>query len=384
MALLAPSLNPGGAERQSLILAEALPRTTFDLRFIVLTGPGLLASEARALDVPVYSLGLRRNSCRTLTPRCLADAAHAFRTYRRLTRDVDIVDAWLVPAYTFAGLIQPIVRVPVLMAGRRSAIDVHRTRTWYREAAGRAAMRGVDAVVANSQAAADDAIAIERIDPRRVHVIRNAVIPVETTEAERLRLRSAWGFSPLDLVVGCVGNYKAGKGLKMLLEVASELHQRHPSLRYCLVGDGPLRGWLENEIGRRGLTGTVALHSGERDARPVYGAFDIAVQASESEGLPNAVLEAAAAGLPIVATDVGGTAEILTDGVDGLLVANGDRPGLAMAVGRLATDEDARHRLGLAARARAQEYAFSPTRLAEQTGALYLQLARGRSDHDPD
>ena len=69
----------------------------------------------------------------------------------------------------------------------------------------------------------------------------------------------------------------------------------------------------------------VALRFGESDARSVYGAFDIAVQASDSEGLPNTVLEAAAAGLPIVATAVGGTGEIVTSGVDGILVAKGDR-----------------------------------------------------------
>lgn len=356
-----------------LILAAALPRATFDLRFLVLSEPGHLAAEAEALGVPVHVLGLRRETCREFTPRCLVDAGRAVRAYRRLTRDVDIVDAWLVPAYTFAGMVQPLARVPVLVAGRRSSIDVNRTRTWYREALGRFAMRGVDAVVANSQAAADEAIAIERIDPARVHVIRNAVIPVETTDAERRSLRRAWGFSPQDVVVGCVGNYKPGKGQQLLLEVASDLRERHPRLRYCFVGDGPLREWLEGEIRRRGLDAVVALHSGERDARHVYDAFDIAVQASDSEGLPNAVLEAAAAGLPIVATAVGGTAEILTGGVDGLLVPKGDGQGLVEAIGQLAEDHESRRRLGLAARARAQE--FSPARLAEQTGAIYLRLA---------
>jgi glycosyltransferase involved in cell wall biosynthesis len=358
-----------------LILAAALPRATFDLRFLVLSEPGALASEAEALGIPVYVLGLRRETCRELSPGCLGDAARAVRAYRRLTRDVDIVDAWLVPAYTFAGIVQPLARVPVLVAGRRSTIDVNRTRTWYREAAGRFAMRAVDAVVANSQAAANDAIDIEQIDPARVHVVRNAVVPVETTDAERSRLRLAWGFAADDLVVGCVGNYKPGKGQQMLLEVASALHERCPSLRWCFVGDGPLRGWLQGEIHRRGLDTIVALHSGERDARHVYGAFDIAVQASDSEGLPNVVLEAAVAGLPIVATSVGGTTEILTDGVNGLLVPRGDQQGLHEALEKLAEDRDQRGRLGSAARTRA--LAFSPARLAEQTGALYLRLASG-------
>ncbi len=105
----------------------------------------------------------------------------------------------------------------------------------------------------------------------------------------------------------------------------------------------------------------------------MYGAFDIAVQASDSEGLPNVVLEAAAAGLPIIATAVGGTAEILTHGVDGILVPKGDQPALSDAIADLAADPASRHRLGIAARARAE--AFSVARLAEQTGALYQRLA---------
>ena len=373
VALLAPSLHPGGAERQMLLLAAAMPRATFDLRFLVLSEPGDLAAEAAALGVPVHVLGLRRDACRSITPRCLGDARRALVAYRRLTRDVDIVDAWLVPAYTFAGLAQLVARVPVLIAGRRSTFDVERTRTWYREAAGRLAMHGVGAIVANSQAAANDAIAFERIDPARIHVIRNAVVPFATTDAERAGLRSAWGFSPNDVVVGCVANYKPGKGHRALLEVAGDLRDRFPQLRYCFVGDGPLRAELEGEVRRRGLGHLVTLHSGERDARRLYGAFDIAVQASDSEGLPNVVLEAAAAGLPIVATAVGGTPEILTGGVDGLLVPRGDRPGLARAITALAEAPELRQRLGRAARARAED--FSPTRLAAETGELYQRLA---------
>lgn len=358
-----------------LILAATLPQADFELRFLLLSERGDLAAEAEALGVPVHVLGLRRDSCRGLSPRCLPAAVGAVRAYRRLTRDVDIVDAWLVPAYTFAGLIRPIASVPVLLAGRRSTIDVERTRTRAREAAGDFAMRRVDAVVANSRAAADDAIAIERIDAARVHVIHNAVVPVEATVAGRLELRESWGFLPHHVVVGCVGNFKPGKGQMELIEVASDLRERHPDLRWCFVGDGPQRDQLQDELRRRRLEAILVLHSGERDARRVYGAFDIAAQASYSEGLPNVVLEAAAAGLPIVATAVGGTPEILTDRVNGLLVRRGDRLGLAEAIGSLAEDHDERRRLGLAARRRAED--FSPARFADETGALYLRLISG-------
>jgi len=356
-----------------LILAAALPKTTFDLQFLTLSEPGDLAAEAEAMGIPVHVLGLSRDSCRGLSLGCLTETVAAVRAYIRLTRDIDVVDAWLVPAYTFAGTVQPLARVPVLLAGRRSALDVHRTRTWTREAAGRFAMHAVKAVVANSQAAADQAISIERIDPARVHVIRNAVVPVQATDTDRVDLRKAWGFAHEDVVIGCVGNFKEGKGQELLLEVATDLRGAHSNLRYCFVGEGPLRNRLESEIHERGLDGTIALHSGERDARHLYNAFDITVQASDSEGMPNVVLEAAAAGQAIVATAVGGTAEVLTSEHDGLLVAKGDRSGIGRAIVRLATDPDLRRRLGRAAEERSRE--FSPERLAEETASLYLSLA---------
>jgi glycosyltransferase involved in cell wall biosynthesis len=308
-----------------------------------------------------------------VSPRCAVSLARALRRYIRLTRGVDVVDAWLVPAFTFAGLAQPFARVPVLLAGRRATLDVYRSRSWYRDAAWRFAMREVHGLVANSQVAAAEAVSREGIDPARVHVIPNAVAPIEMEPAERLRLRRTWGFAPDEIVVGCVANFRPGKGHELLLEIARSLRDRCPGIRYSLVGDGPLRPWLDAEIRRWNLTGLIALHSGERDARHVYGAFDIAVQASESEGLPNAVLEAASAGLPIVATAVGGTGEIITSGENGILVPRGDGAALAQAVASLAGNPTLRRRLGSAAQQRAREY--SPALLTERTASLYLRLA---------
>jgi glycosyltransferase involved in cell wall biosynthesis len=355
-----------------MFLAGALHREAFDVRLLAMSERGELASEAEALGIPVYQLGIDRDSFRASPIGGARSIAAAVGRYRRLTRDVDVVDAWLVPAYTFAGVLQPVSRVPVLLAGRRSSLDVHRTRTRLREAGGAIAMRGVDAIVANSASAAAEAVDIEHIPADRVHVIRNAVVPVPLSSDERDELRSAWGVSSDEVLVGCVGNYKPGKGQELLVEVATRMRDRFPDVRFRLVGDGDLRPSLEAEIAARGLGRTVALHSGERDARRLYGAFDIAVQASDSEGLPNAVLEAAAAARPIVATDVGGTREIITSGQDGILVPKGDVDGLVDGLGLLAADPGLRARLGTAAGLRAAD--FSPDRLAEQTGSLYRRL----------
>lgn len=367
-----------------LILATALPKAEFDVRFILIAERGDLATEADALGIPISQLGLDRATCRGSRPtiRCLIAVLRALRRYRSLTRDVDIVDAWLVPAFTLAGLARPFAAVPVVLAGRRSLRDTHRTHTWYRDAAARLAIRAVTAVVANSQEAADQTVRFDGVDPAKVQVIRNAVMPGVSIIDVRAELRRRWGFSKEAMVVGNVANFRPGKGHDLLLDAAAGLRGRFPALRWTFVGNGPLEDWLVDQIRARDLGSIVALHTGEGDARRVYAGFDVAVQASNTEGLPNVVLEAAAAGLPIVATEVGGTGEILTTEVDGILVARRDAQGLADAVARLALDRSLRDRLGAAARLRSRD--FSPEQLAGETGALYRRLlARTRSPSRP-
>jgi glycosyltransferase involved in cell wall biosynthesis len=295
------------------------------------------------------------------------------RRYRTLTRDVDIVDAWLVPSYTFAGLARPLANVPVLIAGRRSALDVARTRNRMRDVAGRIAMRSVDAVVANSRAAARQAVEQEGIDASMVRVVHNAVEVPIVSELERRSLRDGWGFGDGQIVIGCVGNLRPGKGQDLIVDVAAALRHREPDLRYVLVGDGRQRSAVEQQIDRLALGSIVRLHRDEHDARRIYAAFDICVQASDSEGLPNVVLEAAAARKAIVATDVGGTSEVITSGVDGILVSKGDRDAIADAILRLSADPGLRQRLGAAAGRRAQD--FSVARLTAETATLYRELA---------
>jgi glycosyltransferase involved in cell wall biosynthesis len=374
VALLAPALHAGGSERQMLILAATLPKTDFDVRFILLAERGELAAEAEGLGITVSQLGLDRATCRGSRPslRCAIGSLRALRRYRSLTRGVDIVDAWLVPAFTLAGLARPFAPVPVVLAGRRSLRDTHRTRTRFREAAAHRAFRAITAVVANSQAAADQTILYDGVDPAKVHVIRNAVMPATSTPGAREALLQRWGFARDAMVVGNIANFRPGKGHELLLDAADRLRGRFPMLRWIFVGNGPLEDWLVNQIRARDLGSIVELHTGERDARRLYPGFDIAVQASSTEGLPNVVLEAAAQGLPIVATDVGGTGEILTTEIDGILVRRGDGQGIADAVARLVLDASMRARLGAAASVRSRE--FSPERLATETAGLYRRL----------
>ena len=369
VAYLTPDLDAGGAERQMLILAATLPSASFEVRFLLLSDRGVLAAEAEAVGARVHVLGLDRAQCTGIGLRCLPGLLRVIRRYRALTADVDIVDAWLIPSMIFAVFAQPFATGPILLGGRRSLNDVYASKSRLRRLLATIAARRMTAIVANSRIAAMEAHQVDGIAADRVRVIPNAVMPAMGDGGRRAPTRAGWGFDPAHIVVGCVGNYKPGKGLLSLLTVADQLRLERPDLRYVLVGEGPLRSDLERGIRRLALGDIVVLHGREANARSLYGAFDIFVQASDSEGLPNVILEAAASGLPIVATSVGGTPEILSSNVDAILVPSGDVQGIASAISELAVDPGLRDRLGRAALARSADYA--PARLAEiDRGAL--------------
>lgn len=375
LVFLTPTLAPGGAERQQLLLAERLPRPEFEVRFVCLLERGAWASRVESLGIPVDVLGLSRPT-RLVDPRWAIDGLRASGRYRRLVRNADIVDAWLAPSFTYAALNQPLARVPVLIAGRRSMSHLYAGKLPVRRALTSWAARRADAVVANSQAAAREVVDGDGVPRERVVVIPNAVVTVELEAAKIARQRQAWGFGGDELVVGCVANYKPGKGLETLLEVAVRIHAEAPRLRYVLVGDGPSRDSLDKAIDRLGLRSIVLLAGRVDDARTLYPSFDIAVQTSSSEGLPNAVLEAAAAGRPIVATNVGGTAEVIDTAERGVLVRPEDPDELGRALLRLAADPTLRDAMGRAALERSAD--FSVARLVDTTSDLYRRLLRAR------
>jgi len=360
-------------------LAQRLPKDRFAVEFVLLTHRGRLADAAEAAGARVRVLGWEprhhphRWVRRAIVLARLAPALGALRAGH-----YDICDAWLFHAYALASLTRPLHRIPVLVSGRRSMSTFKQGFNPIERLLDVLARRSADAIVANSDAVREDVIAHELLDPARIRVIRNGVeLPSPMSPAERHARRTAWGFGPGDVVVGCVANYKPLKGLESVLRIAAELRPVVPELRLVLVGEGPSRRLLEQMVNDADLSSVVRLHGPEADARRLYSAFDMVVLASEGEGLPNVLLEAAAAGRPIVGTAAGGSTDVVIDGETGLLVPVRDDAALARAVLRLARDPVLRERLGASARQRAATV-FGMDRFVAETAALYEELAERR------
>jgi glycosyltransferase involved in cell wall biosynthesis len=189
----------------------------------------------------------------------------------------------------------------------------------------------------------------------------------------RGRLRAEFGLDSSQPVVGIIGRLVPTKAHALLFEAASLLRDRHPNMAYVVVGDGELWDELHADVARRSLQDAVHFAGWRHDLADIYADLDLVVCASLSEGTSVAIIEAGAAGKPVVSTDVGGMADIVHNGVNGLLVPSQDPGALAQAIETVICNSDLAARMGEAGR----ELAFanhSADRLVADLRKLYERL----------
>lgn len=210
----------------------------------------------------------------------------------------------------------------------------------------------------------------------RIVVVHNAIAPdwgtASREPAVAAALRARLGIASEANVILLVGRLSREKDHATLLAALAKLRQDGavPMPHLVLVGDGPERVRIEQAIAAGGLAGAVTLTGQVPTAEPYYGIADVAVLASLSEGSPNALLEAMAAGVPVVATRVGGIPEIVSDGESALLIAPRDIAGMAGALQKVLTDRDLAEKLVLEAR-RAVQARHTPEARVERLIGIY-------------
>jgi glycosyltransferase involved in cell wall biosynthesis len=225
---------------------------------------------------------------------------------------------------------------------------------------------GADVVIATSRAVADQAIGV------RPHVVypgveipdnesRGTVIPHVTTAR----------------VIGTAGRLVPIKGIVYLIRALASLRTEIPDLRLEIAGSGPERSTIENEIRSHGLTDCVTFLDWQAELLPVFARWDIFVLPSLEESFGIAALEAMAAGLPVVATAVGGVPELVEDGRTGWLVPPANPNALADRLRGLLLDPEERRAMGAAGQARARE-SFSVGRMVTAISEIYDQLLKTR------
>jgi glycosyltransferase involved in cell wall biosynthesis len=363
---LTKGLGPGGAERLLVTHAAASDRTQIDFEAAyLLSHKTHLVDELEALGVPTHDL--RGNHA--------ADPRWTARLRSLLdTGDFDILHAHSpLPAAQARPVVHalPRVRRPAFVYTEHNRWPSHSRGT---RLANRATFGANDAVIAVSNEVRDS------LAPRwrgGTHVVVHGidVEAVARLRADRDEVRAELRVAPDEIMVVTVANFRASKGHRDLFAAAKLVAEAGAPVRFVVVGQGPLAAELEVERRRLALGDGLTIVGYRADAARITAAADLFVLASHHEGLPVAVMEALAAGVPVVATDVGGLPEAITEGVSGRLVPVADPGRLAQAVVELADDPQQRRRLAEGAGAAADR--FSAARSEAEIEAIYrTALAR--------
>ena len=372
------SLSVGGAERHVSTVARSLNRSRWRPEIFTLSGGGYFAPELEAAGVPVHVPAFATLSGTSPLARGIRIALVSSQLLFHLIRHRPQIVHFFLPASLLLGLPLALATFrPIRVVSRRSLNDYQRKRPVLARME-RFLHRWATAVLGNSRVVIRQ-LAEEGVCPGRLRLIYNGVdldrlLPESTRVATRERL----GISADALVLVMVANLIAYKGHTDLLESLSSARASLPAgwRLLCVGRDDGIGAALRLDAIERGLADNV-LWLGERhDVADILAASDIGLLCSHEEGFSNAILEGMAAGLPMIVTDVGGNPEAVLDGETGLVVPPRDRTALSRALARLASDDEARRRFGLAGQQRVKER-FSLTRCVADYESLYEALMAG-------
>jgi glycosyltransferase involved in cell wall biosynthesis len=356
------SLDVGGLERVVATLARAQHASGARVVVYCLDRAGALAGPLPAAGVPVRTVERRMRG---------VDAGAVLRLARMLRAD----GVGVVHCHNHGAMIYAAVAAR-LAQSTQVVYTVHGAKTSQRKATARFLKLGlVREVVFVSGDARDTARAAGLGGDERVHTVVNGVDTSSFEGAsDGTRVRRELSIASDAPVCGIVARLTPAKDHVTLLDAMVRLRASHPRLHCLVVGDGELRGDLERETRARALNDVVHFLGARGDIADCLAAIDVFVLSSVTEGLAMTLLEAMAAGKPIVATRVGGNPEAIDDGTTGLLVPPGDPAALAAAVAELLDDPARAGRMGAAGRARVRQK-FSLEAMVAGYAAIYDRAA---------
>lgn len=337
------NLNRGGLERVVIDLARAQAAAGHDCQVVCLFEAGSLAPELTSHGVPVIACDKRQGA----DPRAIWRLRHALASQRTevLHSHNGIPHYYAMVAALGLGL----RRVVNTSHGMGSSSPASRREWLFRQS-----MRRADVAVAVSEAAGQRLADIGVVPPHKLRVLPNGIRTQAFRQRDprlRAQLANSLGLAPDTQIVGFVGRLNWAKDLGTMIAAFARLLARRDDVALVLAGEGEERTALEGAIAQAGIGERVFLLGDRGDVPELLPAFSMFAMSSISEGYSIALLEACACALPIVATRVGGNAEIVTDGVNGLVVPPREPDALAAAIDSLLDDPQRAAEMGRAGRA---------------------------------
>ena len=357
-----PTLDRAGAEKQMTLLADRLPRDEFDVHVCALTHGGPLAADLEAARIPTTVIGKRWK----LDPR----------SYWRLKRHVaalkpDLIHTWIFAADAYGRAAGLACGVRHFVCGLRC---VDPWKSGWQLAVDRYLARRTSRLVANSPGVR--AFYVEKGLPAdKIEVIHNGIEPLGPSPIGRAELLAELELPADARLVGLVGRLWPQKRVKDAIWAADLLKVIRGDVHLLILGDGPQRDRLRRYRDHV-LIGDKVHFLGQRDdAARMIPHFDVLWSTSGYEGQSNAIMEAMSAGVPVVATDIPGTRDLVVPDVTGCLFPIGDRALLAKRTNQILDNPDLARRLGDAAKTRMADE-FSVERMVHRYAELYREIVR--------
>lgn len=364
LMLLVPTLDQSGAEKQLTLLACRLPRDEFDVHVVALTRGGTFADELARHGVRLTVLGKRWKF----------DPIAMWRLRRLIKAEQpDIVHTWLFAANAYGRLLigRRMSHRPKVIVSER-CVDVWKAgwQLWLdRRLKGR-----TDRLIGNSVAVADFYQSLG-YPADRVTVIPNGIDVPEPAPFDREALRAEIEIPRGVPIIGFVGRMARQKRVDDLVFAMALVAILRPDAHLLLVGDGPERDKLMKYAREIDIDHHTRFTGHRTDAAKLLRIMDLFWIASDFEGQSNSIMEAMAAGLPVIATDIPPNRELVLDGETGFLVRVGDRAGFQQFADRLLADPELARRLGDAGRERMRQH-FRIDQMVEAHARLYREVLR--------
>lgn len=352
-----------GGERQAYYLAKYLCERGCEVGFACQPG-GELEKRLRGSGTRIHPTLFRFE----------ADFTAAWRIAGLIRRhNYRVVHMHDSHAHLLGGCAAVLAGKPVRVVSRRVDFSIHRhgfglSIIKYRYFS--------DAYIAVSNAVRK-ALIRDGVPSEMIHVIYSGIEMPPGGRPDRDVLNELLGTNGTCKIIGSVGSLVGHKGQRYLIEAAADIVRDRPDVKFVILGEGKLRAELESLIKAKGLAGRFFLPGFVPSAARLLRAFDVFVMPSVMEGLGTSLLDAMAAGVPVVGTRAGGIPEVVEDSRTGLLAQPGDPRSLALALERMLDDAALARRLAERARERAAAE-FTVKRMVERTERLYRKLLSER------
>jgi glycosyltransferase involved in cell wall biosynthesis len=360
-------INSGGVEQRRLLLARGLPKDRYEHQVICQDTGGALPSLLRAEGWQIHEIGK--------APHILSPSWHGAAWQIAKDFKPDVIHGAVIEGVALAnGIGMRFHGLPVISEETSDPIN----RSWRGNMLMRAMCLRSKVAIGVSPAVGEYLRSTAKLPRRKVRVINNAVSPAPTvSDNEIARRRSNFGFSRTDFVIGSVGRVvDEHKRFSDLIRAVRILHEIGLiNTKLIIIGDGPDHVNLKRLVQECSLNDHVVFAGYQGEARRLYPLMDVFALASAHEAFGLVLAEAMMAGVPVVATRVGGIPHVLDQGNAGRLVPPLEPGAMADEIGKLIQDADTRQKLGDAGRKYAESH-FSAERYCWEIDELYTSLVQ--------